>query len=177
MYQSTKMIDRLKDYALALSFILILSGCGTDEFRFKVHPTEGVVMKDGKPVANAMIVFHPVDQKTIEIPQGQKGIEIGKPTATTDKDGHFQLSTYLGNDGAPAGDYKVTVILPGDKFSQKTGQVVTEGDEEKAPHSSTLANEISVKAKAANKYAVLQTTTLQATIKPTGENKITFELQ
>lgn len=155
----------------------IMLGCGgPDEFRHSVYPAGGVVTKAGTPVANATVIFHPVDPKTIQLPTGRKGIEIAKPTTTTDKDGKFDLSTYLAKDGAPAGEYKVTILLSTDKISQKTGGLVTEGDEEKAPHSSTLATSVSAKSKAANKFSVLESTTLQATIKPSGENSFTFTI-
>ena len=37
----------------------------------------------------------------------------GKPRGTTDADGKFQLRTYHGGDGAPAGEYTVTIYWPG----------------------------------------------------------------
>ena len=156
---------------------VLVTGCGgPDEFRHLVYPSGGVVTKAGTPVANATVIFHPVDPKTIQLPAGKKGIEIAKPTTTTDKDGKFDLSTYLAKDGAPAGEYKVTVLLSTDKISQKTGELVTVDDEEKAPHSSVQATSALTKSKSANKFSVLETTTLQATIKPTGENSFAFTI-
>ena len=156
---------------------VLVTGCGVpDEFRHLVYPSCGVVTKAGTPVANATVIFHPVDPKTIQLPAGKKGIEIAKPTTTTDKDGKFDLSTYLAKDGAPAGEYKVTVLLSTDKISQKTGELVTVDDEEKAPHSSVQATSALTKSKSANKFSVLETTTLQATVKSTGENSFAFKI-
>ena len=46
------------------------------------------------------MVFHPAKP----LPAG-----VGKPRATVQADGTFKLGTYDGADGAPEGDYKVTV--------------------------------------------------------------------
>ena len=70
----------------------------------------------------------------------------------------------------------MTVLLSTDKISQKTGELVTVDDEEKAPHSSVQATSALTKSKSANKFSVLETTTLQATIKPTGENSFAFTI-
>ncbi len=34
------------------------------------------------------------------------------PHAVTEADGSFQLSTYRSNDGAPEGEYSVTIVWP-----------------------------------------------------------------
>jgi hypothetical protein len=36
-----------------------------------------------------------------------------RPQAQTDESGAFQLRTYVSGDGAPPGQYKVTIIWPG----------------------------------------------------------------
>ncbi len=162
--------------ALAAILISSLIGCGESEFRHSVFPASGKITKDGKPVANAIVVFHPTDPNTIRIPEGRQGIEIANPTTTTDETGAFRLSTYFAADGAPAGEYKVTVILPSQKFDQKKG-APTEGDEEKAPHASTLAlppDSQIVKKKFP--FSNLQSTPLQASIKPEAANEFAFEL-
>jgi hypothetical protein len=58
-------------------------------------------MFEGKPAANAMVHFHPVDKSKPDVvaPQGQVGA-----------DGSFRLTTYRFGDGAPAGKYTVSVF-------------------------------------------------------------------
>src|SRR5438270_426084 len=81
----------------------VLAGCGgptgaPDEARAMVVPVSGKLLSaDGKPVANAWVVFLPR-----EIP----GHEANAPTGP---DGSFRLSTFGKEDGAIPGRYVVTV--------------------------------------------------------------------
>jgi len=59
----------------------------------------------GKPAAKAFVLFIPLKEQT-ETPDP-------RPRAEVNDDGTFSLSTYGQNDGAPAGDYKVTIHWPG----------------------------------------------------------------
>ncbi len=59
-------------------------------------------MRGGKPLAEAMVVFHPLEPKSRIHP---------KPMAYCDEQGRFQLMTYQAGDGAPAGRYAITVEL------------------------------------------------------------------
>jgi hypothetical protein len=68
--------------------------------RLRVHPAQGRVTLDGKPMRDATIFLHPVGVKDPRFP---------RPRAVVGKDGTFVLGTYRKGDGAPAGDYKVTV--------------------------------------------------------------------
>lgn len=65
-----------------------------------VYPVHGQVLLDGKAVPNALVVFHPVEKW---------GAEENRPRAQTDSEGRFTVSTYGTHDGAPAGEYKVTI--------------------------------------------------------------------
>ena len=74
---------------------LALAGCtGT-----RTSPVEGVVLLDGKPVADASIQF---------VPQGTGRDATGQ----TDKNGAFKMSTYVPDDGVVAGSYKVVIAPP-----------------------------------------------------------------
>jgi hypothetical protein len=66
----------------------------------KTFPVTGTVLAGNKPVAGALVVFHPV---------GDNSPESVKSRATTKPDGTFTLATYGTDDGAPAGEYAVTV--------------------------------------------------------------------
>jgi hypothetical protein len=79
-----------------------LPACSKEEARKPTFPVTGKVQLGNKPLAHASVVFHPV---------GESGPDVVKPRGKTDADGSFTLTTYDGNDGAPAGDYRVTVEL------------------------------------------------------------------
>ncbi len=78
------------------------AGCGNGQGgRSAVYPVEGQVLWNGKPLAGAQVAFYP------------KGPVEGRPffpRAQTDPNGHFQLGTYEKADGAPEGEYAVTVL-------------------------------------------------------------------
>lgn len=78
-----------------------LASCEPAEKRLPTYPVTGsVAFADKKPAANATVVFHPTDPAITVRPRGKVGA-----------DGSFQLTSYDGNDGAPAGKYRVTVEL------------------------------------------------------------------
>lgn len=77
---------------------LCLSCSKTDDNRIPVYPVRGQVLVGGQPADNAQVVFHPLDPDQRLHPHGR-----------VDADGEFQLSTYELNDGAPAGEYTVTI--------------------------------------------------------------------
>jgi hypothetical protein len=72
-----------------------------------VFPVKGKVMIDGQPMSGATVLFYP----TQDFP---KGSAQQHPRAVVEEDGTFQVSTYGSNDGAPAGEYTVTVSWKGD---------------------------------------------------------------
>ncbi len=85
---------------------LLLVGC--DEApepsnRLVTIPVKGIVRMDGKPLANARIVLHPVDER-----EG-----IPRPVGTSDVNGAFELRTYEAGDGAPEGNYRATISCRG----------------------------------------------------------------
>ena len=83
-----------------------LAGCAKQEFqnmRQPTHAVQGQVTLDGKPMANATIVFKPVDTAKFKWRE--------QPQAKSDAEGRFTVFTYEANDGAPAGDYKVGIAV------------------------------------------------------------------
>jgi hypothetical protein len=85
------------------------AGCSSppqiDEQRLPVHPVRGKVLVGGKPAATALILFIPVNEPAQPTNP--------RPRAEVAEDGTFVLSTYDAEDGAPAGDYIVSVTWPG----------------------------------------------------------------
>lgn len=89
---------------LSLLCLLASAGCGSDEGagRLAVHPASGKVTFKGAAASGVLVVLHPAE--------GSSAAQTGVlPSATTDKDGSFQLTTYEQNDGAPAGAYIATI--------------------------------------------------------------------
>ncbi len=88
--------------AIAAALLVMLpAGCGKQGDHLAVYPVEGQVLWKGKPLAGAQLAFY------------RKGTGDAKPVAAraqTDSNGHFQLGTYQKTDGAPEGDYAVTVV-------------------------------------------------------------------
>jgi hypothetical protein len=76
-------------------------GCGNSS---PMNPTRGEVFFNGQPAAGASIVLHPLTPST------EPGTKRYFPSATVGPDGSFQLSTDRVNDGAPTGDYAVTIV-------------------------------------------------------------------
>lgn len=77
-------------------------GCGG-----KMGAVTGKVTVDGQPVPNATVTFED-DVKHI------------RSSGVTDESGVYTLSTETKNDGAPIGDYKVSVTQAGPADSSET---------------------------------------------------------
>ncbi|MBL8849208.1 MAG: hypothetical protein JNG89_05970, partial [Planctomycetaceae bacterium] len=83
--------------------VLALSmwGCGGANPWETVYPATGVLTFNGKPLADAEIALIPVDATAPP---------TVRPRARSTSDGAFAVWTYEQGDGAPAGQYKATVI-------------------------------------------------------------------
>lgn len=81
--------------------LLVFPGCSGSQGP-ECFPVAGRVSYRGKPVAEAMIVLHRIGG---DVEGGQK------PLAYTGADGTFNLTTTNHNDGAPLGEYVITVEL------------------------------------------------------------------
>ena len=86
----------------AFAMVMVtLTGCGgSDSNRVAVHPASGAIQFRGQPISGALVSLHPKDGA---------GTGAPSPRATVGPDGKFALSTYEGQDGAPEGDYVLTV--------------------------------------------------------------------
>src|SRR5215471_17323700 len=82
--------------------VLCVPSCGSD--RPPCYPVHGEIFaaqgKDRTPAAGAVVVFHSTASASGEGP---------RPTARVGEDGKFALTTYIKGDGAPAGDYSITI--------------------------------------------------------------------
>jgi hypothetical protein len=70
--------------------------------RPKLFPVRGKVICQEMNLEGAVVTLHPMGapSESAPCPQGVVG-----------KDGSFQISTYAKNDGAPSGQYRVTIAL------------------------------------------------------------------
>lgn len=75
-------------------------GCGKVEQKAKTYPLSGKVTRTGDPVANATVVLHSKNAFPFDVPA---------PRGTTDEKGAFQITTYESGDGAPEGEYEISL--------------------------------------------------------------------
>jgi hypothetical protein len=90
---------------------LLAAACGGPDGP-KPYPVKGVVKVNGEPAAGAMVAFYattPFDKTII-------------PTAVTEEDGSFTLTTYAPKDGAPAAEYEVAVTWPESRSGWRVGE-------------------------------------------------------
>jgi hypothetical protein len=128
---------------------LVCAACGAK--RPRPYPVQGKVLVDGRPARHAVLTFHPVNGKP----------DAPRPVGHADEEGRFRLTTYKQGDGAPAGEYQVTVTW----FLAGPSSGLSEG-EESAP-----VNHLP------SRYASAGTSELQASVRK-GPNELpTFELQ
>jgi glycine/D-amino acid oxidase-like deaminating enzyme len=99
--------------ALAAGVVAALLGSGCGPVHAPVYPVKGQVLLDGKPAPQATVTFHPLGGDKERTPSGQ-----------TDDQGNFTLTSFSSGDGAPEGEYAVTVTC----FRTAATRNPTEGD-------------------------------------------------
>lgn len=101
------MFGAIRFHGVALLVTAALIGCGrgTKPGQLPVYPTCGTVIFEGEPLPGAIVTLTPVESD--KIPDGPKK----RPASggRTNEVGEFVLSTYTTDDGAPEGDYYVTI--------------------------------------------------------------------
>ena len=111
-----------------------------------LHAVDGLLRMDGQPLSGATVAFHSYNEETKRYSYVCDG--------RSDERGRFVMTTYYRFDGAPAGEYAVTVL--------KRPRV----DEEERPIKNDLPEQ----------YATPDKTPLKVTIRE-GANDITLELK
>lgn len=90
----------------------LVAGCGDN--KVTTYPVSGQVLYNGQPLKGVAIAFHAVDPKN----------DIGYPPhADTDSEGKFLLAGHLTDDGAPAGEFVVTVAFVPKSADEGSDQV------------------------------------------------------
>ena len=88
--------------AAGVVLLMLLAGCGGNGKPETVAAGGKVNYRKTTPPVGALVVFHPKD------PAFEKRIG-GKPFGKGKDDGTFSLTTFAENDGAPEGEYGVTI--------------------------------------------------------------------
>jgi hypothetical protein len=78
--------------------ILVVSGCGSAT---RCYPTSGTVMVQQQPAAGAVVILHPRN--------ANEQLAKLRPYGTVDSSGKFTLNCMEPGDGAPPGEYAVTI--------------------------------------------------------------------
>jgi hypothetical protein len=93
----------LKRTVSLLLFLSLAPAVGCGDGRLDVAPVRGRVTFGGQGVPRAVVIFHP---------GAEAAEELGKmrPFAYADSDGNFEIKTYVDGDGAPPGEYRVSII-------------------------------------------------------------------
>ncbi len=159
-----RSIRRVRD---ALSFVVTLgclTACGTPDDVVEVYPTQGKVTFKGAPVVDALIVFKPVKPLKTESNQ-----DVPNPTARTDADGAFILGTYSPGDGAPAGEFLVSISSVPEAGVDKPGFLAPKNKKELAKKKTDLLR---------GKYNNVERSGLKASVAPSLDNPpLQFELK
>lgn len=75
----------------------VLASCSKAPDKPATYPVTGRVTFEGNPAAGAVVILHPTNASA------------ERPRAKADAKGEFTLTTFANGDGAPAGEYAVTV--------------------------------------------------------------------
>jgi len=129
--------------ALAIAALASTSVC-SGPARLAVFPVKGRVLFNGQTAPGATLAFHPKGSPDAPHPRG-----------TVDPQGNFNLTTYEPGDGAPLGEYLVTV---------EWQQLAMQGGD--AHYVNALPSE----------YMSVHSTRLQATVFEESENRVQLSL-
>lgn len=141
---------------VSLSF-LMLAGCrGKD--RLSVYPVHGRVMYGGQGVPKATVIFFPSDEAV------DKAKKL-RPFAYCDGEGNFDLKTYVDDDGAPPGKYRVSIIAVS---KLRTGSTK---DQPAGEPESINVNAVPIPPEISKKYGNVDTAGIEVTVREE-ENKL-----
>jgi hypothetical protein len=92
---------------------LVALGCGDGRNIPKVYEVKGSVLINGQPASDVLVVLNRTSGEKLATPATSQGL--------TDAKGDFYISTYNTDDGAPEGDYVVTI-----EWRERSGPMGTE---------------------------------------------------
>ncbi len=94
---------RVTTYA---SLVFVTFGCSRSDGKPVIVPAKGIVMREGKPLPDAVVQFK-AEKSSV--------ISMGK----TDSGGRFVLTTYISGDGAVVGENAIAVIKAGPPLTDR----------------------------------------------------------
>ncbi|HTN02121.1 MAG TPA: carboxypeptidase regulatory-like domain-containing protein [Planctomycetaceae bacterium] len=102
------MTNCFRELGRTLVFLTpLVAGCGSNGPDLKpVYPVTGSVFVDGEAAKGAVVMFHPLPIQTGRF-------DMIRSRGTVNENGRFQLTTFQTDDGAPEGEYAVTIYWPG----------------------------------------------------------------
>ena len=92
------MSQQAKWSAVTLMLLIAFVGCYSSTGRAPTYPITGTVTLKGQPLEGATVVFVP-----------SEGASHEPATGITNAEGKFKLSTFLADDGAQEGEYRIKV--------------------------------------------------------------------
>jgi hypothetical protein len=139
-----------RQFLLPVVILTLAVTAGCSDGKLKIYPVSGQIMYNGQPLKGVEIAFHPTDAKN----------DTGYPPhGKTDADGKFILTTYVKDDGAPAGEFKLAIAF------------AVEAVEEGADQSKKLSFQVPAK------YHKAETSGLTAVVKPESNVLDPFRLE
>lgn len=95
--------------------VLAIAGCADGRSFPKAFPVKGTVLVNGQPASDVLVVLNRISPDKLSVP--------ATPQATTDSKGEFLITSYNAEDGAPEGEYVVTI-----EWRERSGPMKTEFD-------------------------------------------------
>jgi len=126
--------------------IVSIAGCGGRKGP-KLYSVKGMIYINGEPAKDVNVMFTPVTPF-------EDGLLLS-PAAATDEDGSFRLTSFDPDDGAPAGEYQVTVTFPMSRFNKNLSGI----------------------DRLKGKFSDPKTSGLKATVEPKSNNLPAFQLK
>ena len=108
--------DRLRLLALAA----VVGAGGSGAGRTPAHPAGGTVTAGGRPAVGVVVTLIPAVDRNPPLTSYPRG-EVGA-------DGRYALTTYSPGDGAPAGEYKVTLRWPAALAGKEKALAAAQGE-------------------------------------------------
>lgn len=94
-------VARQASVAVIVLVGLACISCGDGRNFPAVYPVKGKILVNGEPANEAQIVLHRTSKADFSIPT--------TPQAVTESNGEFDITSYHSKDGAPEGEYVVTI--------------------------------------------------------------------
>jgi hypothetical protein len=87
-----------------LSAMMILAGCSQNSWQATTYPAKGKLFVNGEPATNVVVSLLPKESAVDS--------RMSMPWGIVDESGVYVLTTYSTYDGAPPGEYLVTLRWP-----------------------------------------------------------------